>query len=190
MSDVKQGFQFLRITSHALILAMGILAAGCADPVGPSVDDVSPRTIKEVDGKLYVLNFTLHAIDDPNIAPAPRAEGHLQLKLVVMGDGSVRIAIKGHIMNPDGEHFTGLTIENSGLGGRGALFIGLGEVDGRGGPLVAIDPEDATIPAELAAMLFGTPDTIDDPNLLVVTFFSVEHKLGALRGTLALPAVQ
>ncbi|MEO7522228.1 MAG: hypothetical protein ABIW79_10465 [Gemmatimonas sp.] len=184
----------VRRTSRQLVIlsvALGTLVTGCADPASPHVSDVDgPRMLKEVEGKLRVFNFTLRAIEEPNIAPSQRAYGHLQIKLTVQGDGSVRVAFKGQIVNPGGEHFTGFTIGNSGMGGRGSLFIALGEVDGLDGRTIAIDPEDATISAELAALFYGTPDTVDDPSVLVATFYTTEHPLGALRGTHALPAVQ
>jgi len=166
---------------------------GCTDPASPQALDLDgPRALKEVEGKLRVLNFQLRAVEDPNIIDDPnlsQAFGHLQLKLTRLGDGSVRIAFKGQIQNPGGERFTGFTLASS-AGGRGSQLVAIGEVDGRADRHISIDPEDATLPPEIAARLYGTPDTVDDPKLLVVTFYTDRHPAGAIRGTHALPAVQ
>ena len=178
---------------HLVAVTLGGVMLACADPASPGAVDVDgPRLLKEVEGRPQVLNFTLRAIEDPNNIDdrnISQAYGHLQLKLTVLADGSVRVAIKGEVNNPAGETFTRFTIGTS-ADGRGSELIAFGEVDGRTARHIVIDPEDATLSAEVAARLFGTPDTSDDPNLFVVTFFTVAHPAGAIGGTRALPAVQ
>jgi hypothetical protein len=166
-------------------LVAGALAAGCADPAGPASAAPDPAArrpslIKEVDGRQRVFNVQLRAVEDPNIIDDPnlRPHGHLQLKLTRLADGSVRLAWKGQIHNPGGLTFSGWSL-NDLDNGRPLLLVAFGEVDGRSR---RIDPEDATIiSAELAARLYGTPDTIDDPNIRVV-FLTARGP--ALAGTL------
>lgn len=174
--------------SRIASLALVALTIGCGDVVAPrQLTPEGTSLLKEVDGRPSVYNFQLRAIDDPNIRPSA-AHGHLQLKATLLGDGSVRIAYKGQIFNPAGERFTGFSLGSTRLG-RSSILIALGNVGGVSDR--RIDPEDATIvSAEVAARLYGTPDTIDDPNLLVVTFFTTRQPGGALRGEYALPAVQ
>lgn len=181
----------LRVSSRPTSIRLASLVAatflvGCTDPAASDLQALSgPSFLKEVEGKLRVLNFQLRAvedpciIDDPNIMPSS-AFGHLQLKVTALGDGSVRVAYKGTIFNPAGEIFTGFRVQR-GSGPRApGMFVTIREVDGRA---PRIDPEDATIiNAELAAALYGTPDTVDDPNLFVI-FTTTQHRTCAIQGT-------
>jgi hypothetical protein len=178
---------------HLLAYVLGATLLACADPAAPEAfEPDGPRMIKEVEGRPQLLNFQLRAVEDPNIIDDPnlsQAYGHLQLKLTVLADGSVRVAFKGQIQNPGGERFTGFTLATA-AGGRGSELVSIGEVEGRTGRHILIDPEDATISAEVAARLYGTPDTIEDPNILVATFYTDRHPAGAIQGTHALLAAR
>jgi hypothetical protein len=144
-----------------------------------------PNLIKEVEGKLRVFNVQLRAVEDPNIIDDPnlRPHGHLQLKVTRLADGSVRVAWKGQVTNPGGLAFTSWSLfHNNDLHhGRPLLLVAFGEVEGITDR--QIDFEGVTnASAELAARLYGTPDTIDDPNIRVV-FFTTRRPGGALEGT-------
>ncbi len=183
-----------RLTSIRLAsLVAATFLVGCTNPAAGDLQSLSgPAFIREVEGKLRVYNFQLRAIgdpcniDDPNVRPSS-AFGHLQLKVTALGDESVRVAYKGTIFNPAGEIFTGFRVQR-GSGPRApGMFVAIKEVDGRA---PRIDPEDATIiSAELAAALYGTPDTVDDPNLFVI-FTTTQHPTCAIQGTHRTSAVQ
>jgi hypothetical protein len=171
----------------ALPLIAGVLAAGCAEPSAP--DEAAPgrvSLIKEVDGKLRVFNVQLRAIEDPNIIDDPnlRPHGHLQLKLARLADGSFLLAWKGQVSNPGGLAFTSWSLlHNNDLdSGRPLLLVALGEVDGISARQIDVEGA-AGISAELAARLYGTPDTVEDPNIRVV-FSALQRPRGALAGTL------
>jgi hypothetical protein len=173
----------------ALPLIVGTLAAGCTEPSAPrTAVPGHPGFIKEVDGRVQIFNAQLRSVEDPNIIDDPNLVddpnllpyGNFQIRVTPLADGSVLVAWKGTIFNPGGLTFTSWSL-NDLDNGRPGLFVALGEVDGISD--TRIDPEDATIiSAELAAALFGTPDTIDDPNIRIV-FHTVEQPLGALAGT-------
>ena len=168
----------------ALPLTVALLAAGCAEPSAPSaLAPGRPGFLGEVEGRPQVFNVQLRAVEDPNIIDDPnlRPHGHIQFKLTQLADGSVRLEWKGQIFNPGGLAFTGWSL-NDLDNGRPALLVAFGEVEGITDS--RIDPEDATIiSAETAARLFGTPDTIDDPNIRVV-FYTLDRPEGALAGIL------
>jgi hypothetical protein len=171
-------------TFLAVPLAVGALAVGCADPAAPGVTASSrPSLIKEVDGKLRVFNVQLRAVEDPNIVDDPnlRPHGHLQLKVTRLADGSVRVAWKGQITNPGRQAFTGWSL-NDLDNGRPLLLVALGEVDGITDRQIDFGGT-SDVSAALAARLYGTPDTIDDPNIRVL-FSTRQRPAGALAGTL------
>lgn len=178
----------LRTRPWALLM-LGVFAVACDDPAAPEMAVPNrPSLIKEVDGKVGVFNLQLRAVEDPNIVPSD-AYGHLQLTLTRNADGTYLLESKGQIFNPAGESFTGWAL-NDLDNGQPPLRFRLSAIDG-GITDRQIDPEDATIiSAEVANRLFGTPDTIDDPNLLIATFFTTQYPAGAIRGERALPAGQ
>jgi hypothetical protein len=171
-----------RFASLLIPMIVVALASGCSEPVAPAEAlRFQPRAIIVIDGRPQVFNVQLRSIDDPNIIDDPnlRPHGNLQLKLYANEDGTFTLAWKGKVYNPGGESFTGWSMTDL-EGGRPALFVALGEVEGISDRL--IDPEDATIiSAELASDLFGIePDTPD----FQIVFFTTERPAGALAGTL------
>jgi hypothetical protein len=182
MSPILRRPAPLRRLASFAVGAVALGAIGCAESTAPpAVVRGGPSLLKEVDGRPQVFNVQLRSVEDPNIIDDPnlRPHGHMQFKLTPNADGTFTLSWKGQIVNPGGESFTGWSM-NDLDNGRPALLVAFGEVEGVSDR--RIDPEDATIiSAELAARLYGTPDTIDDPNIRVV-FYSVERPLGALAG--------